>query len=358
MQTQKSIVHYVWNWLDSRYRLTLLMASLTRVDIPRAARTYYLGGLTLFFFIIQGVTGILLALYYEPTSDTAYDSILFIMHRVHFGWLIRSVHSWGANLMVIFWVLHLLRIFFQGVYKAPHEITWGAGVFLLLLTLGFCFTGSLLPWDQRAYWGTTIDSDIVGAAPVIGESLLTFLRGGVDITGRTLGRFFGVHVLVLPVALVGMLIVHITLLYRRGLADPSLPANVSPTSESNQKKKKLIPFFPNYVLDEIIVWYILLAIIIALASLFPAGLGEPADPLHTLADGKPEWYFVFFCQALKYMPRIGGTLLPLFGISLLLLLPFIDRNPQRAPRKRPIAIVSGVLTLIIIVILSVWGWYS
>ncbi len=358
MQTQKSIVHYVWDWFDSRYRLTSLMASLTHVDIPRAARTYYLGGLTLFFFMVQGVTGILLALYYEPTSDTAYDSILFIMHRVNFGWLIRSVHSWGANLMIVFCVLHLLRIFFQGVYKAPHEITWGAGVFLLLLTLGFCFTGYLLPWDQRSYWGTTIGSEMAGVVPVIGEYLLNFLRGGADVTGRTLGRFFGVHVLVLPVALVGMLTVHIALLHQRGLADPSTPANTPLTAEANQKKKKLIPFFPNYILDEIIVWYIMLAIIVVLASLFPAGLEEPADPLHTPEHAKPEWYFLFFYQAVKYMPRIGGILLPLFAVSLLLLLPFIDRNPQRTPRRRPIAIASGVLTLIIIVILSVWGWSS
>src|SRR5512136_744731 len=147
MQTQKSILWRVWNWLDGRYELTSLSAALLHVEIPRSARTYYLGGITLFFFMVQAITGTLLALYYQPTPDTAYNSILYIMNQVSFGWLIRSIHAWSANFMILFCVFHLLRIFFQGVYKAPREITWAVGVFLLCVTLGFGFTGYLLPWD-------------------------------------------------------------------------------------------------------------------------------------------------------------------------------------------------------------------
>ena len=152
MQTQKSMAWRTWDWLDDRYKLTPLMDALLHVEIPRSVRTYYLGGITLFFFIVQVITGILLTVYYQPTPDTAHNSILFIMNEVNFGWLIRSVHSWGANLMVIFCVLHLLRVFFQGAYKAPREITWGAGFFLLVVTLAFGFTGYLLPLDQLYFW--------------------------------------------------------------------------------------------------------------------------------------------------------------------------------------------------------------
>jgi ubiquinol-cytochrome c reductase cytochrome b subunit len=229
----------------------------------------------------------LLTIYYQPTPDTAYDSILFIMNEVNFGWLIRSVHAWGANLMILFCVLHLLRVFFQGVYKAPREITWGAGIFLLAVILGFGFTGYLLPWDQRAFWATTVGTEIARAVPLIGEYLLVFLRSGPEITARTLSRFYGIHVLVMPASLVFLLAIHLTLVHQQGLADPTGSAQPEPVS-LGQDKKKLLPFFPNYILDEFIAWYVMLAILIILASLFPAGLEEPANPLVTPEHTKPQ----------------------------------------------------------------------
>lgn len=211
------------NWVDERYQVRALMQALLHVRIPRSARTFYLGGITLFFFGVQAVTGILLSLYYRPTPESAYDSVLFIMNNVRFGWLIRSIHSWGANLMIIFCVLHLLRVFFQGAYKPPRELTWMVGVVLLLLTLGFGFTGYLLPWDQRAFWATTVGSEIAGAVPIVGPYLLEFVRGGQEITALTLSRFFGVHVLVLPVSLGLFLLVHLLMVHQQGLADPTKP---------------------------------------------------------------------------------------------------------------------------------------
>ncbi len=174
----------------------------------------------MFFFMVQVITGVLLVVYYQPTPDAAYGSILFIMNQVSFGWLIRSVHAWSANLMILFCVLHLLRVFFQGAYKRPREVTWGVGFVLLLLTLAFGFTGYLLPWDQRAYWATTVGTEIAGALPGVGQPLDLFLRGGTDITARTLSRFFGVHVLVLPLSVILMLVVHLTMVHQQGLADP------------------------------------------------------------------------------------------------------------------------------------------
>ena len=263
--------------------------------------------------------------------------------------------------MILFCVFHLLRIFFQGVYKAPREITWGVGVLLLAVTLGFGFTGYLLPWDQRAFWATTVGSEIAGAVPLVGDKLLVFLRGGPEVTARTLSRFFGVHVLVLPASLLALLAVHLVFVHQQGIADRtrgSVVDNTAPTSKPGEEKKKLLPFFPNYMLDEIIAWYVMLAILIVLASLFPAGLEAPADPLHTPEHTKPEWYFLFLYQGLKVVPRIVGVTVPLIGVLVLLLLPLIDRNPRLAPRKRPVAITLGVVSIFGIVGFTIWGWLS
>lgn len=210
----------VVNWVEERTGLREFTGALLHVAIPRSAHTFYLGGITLFCFAVQVTTGILLALYYQPTPERAYDSVLVIMNQLNFGWLVRSVHSWSANLMIIFCVLHLLRIVVQGAYKPPREITWMVGMGLLFVTLGFGFTGYLLPWDQRAFWATTVGTEIPGAVPVIGNFLRDFMRGGVEVSAQTLTRFFGVHVLVLPAALIGLLLVHVFLIHQQGLADP------------------------------------------------------------------------------------------------------------------------------------------
>jgi quinol-cytochrome oxidoreductase complex cytochrome b subunit len=357
MQAQKPITGRLRTWLDDRYKLTELMRALLHVEIPRSVRTHYLGGITLFFFIVQAITGILLTIYYQPTPDTAYNSILFIMNDVNFGWLIRSVHAWGANLMILFCVLHLLRVFFQGVYKAPRELTWEVGFVLLIVTLGFGFTGYLLPWDQRAFWATVVGSEIAGVVPWVGEYALTFLRSGPNITALTLSRFYGIHVLVLPVSLAGFLIIHLTLVHQQGLADPT-GETASGEIRQNGEKKKLLPFFPNYILDEFIAWYVMLAILIVLASLFPAGLEEPANPLHTPEHTKPEWYFLFLYQWLKLVPRLVGVIAPLIGALLLFLLPLIDRNPYLPARRRPVAVAIGAITVVVVIALTIWGWLS
>jgi quinol-cytochrome oxidoreductase complex cytochrome b subunit len=359
MQTQKPMIGRVWDWLDNRYGLSPLIEASLHVEIPRTVRTYYLGGITLFFFIVQTITGVLLTLYYQPTPKTAYNSVLFIMNETNFGWLIRSIHAWSANLMIVFCVLHLLRVFFQGAYKAPREITWGVGVFLLAVTLGFGFTGYLLPWDQRAYWATVVGSEIAGAVPFIGPLGLTLLRSGPDVTAQTLSRFYGVHVLVLPLSLAMLLVIHLLLVHQQGLADPKRPIEPEgETASATPAKKNLLPFFPHYLLDEFIAWYIMLAVLIILASVFPAGLEEPADPLRTPEHIKPEWYFLYLYQGLKLVPRIVGVLTPLVGGLVLLLLPAIDRNPHIAPYRRPVAMIIAVITLLSVIGLTIWGWLS
>ncbi len=366
MQTPRSITWRAWDWLDDRYQLTSLLQAVLHVDIPRSARTYYLGGITLFFFIVQATTGILLSLYYQPAPDTAHASILFIMNEVNFGWLIRSIHSWSATCMVVFCVLHLLRVFIQGAYKAPRQMTWVVGTVLLVVTVAFGFTGYLLPWDQRAFWATTVGSEIAGAVPLIGKELLVFLRGSADVTARTLTRFYGIHVLVLPVTLLAALAVHLVFVHQQGLADPTRGGEGQAKTDSLSapspgrvgRQKESLPFFPNYVLDEIIAWYVMLTVLIVLASTMPAGLEAPADPLHTPEHTKPEWYFLFLYQGLKIVPRTVGVVLPFVGGLLLLLMPFIDRNPHADPRRRPIAMFAGASIIIAIAALSIWGWAS
>ncbi|NHZ71474.1 MAG: cytochrome bc complex cytochrome b subunit [Aquificales bacterium] len=361
VRQQDNLFVKIIDWMDERFQVRALADSMLHVYIPREAKTFYLGGITLFLFLVQVITGSLLALYYQPTPDTAYDSVLFIMSNVNFGWLIRSIHAWGANLMVIFCVLHLLRVFFQGAYKKPREATWFVGVLLLAVTLGFGFTGYLLPWDQRAYWATTVGSESAGAVPIIGEFLLEFMRGGMDITKATLSRFYGIHTLLLPLTLAGMLGAHLLLMHQQGIANPNKPAkrpSPSPDEENETQKEKTLPFFPHYVLSEVIAWYMILGLLIILASLFPAGLEEKANALETPAHIKPEWYFLSVYQFLKKVPEVLGVLAPMLAFPILFFLPFIDRNPEVVPRKRPVAITLGVVTLALITGFTIWGWLS
>ena len=212
----------VGDWFDERFDVRIPLEAFLKKPVPKHAIRWYfcLGGITFALFIIQGVTGILLSLYYKPTPGEAYESILFIMNNVRFGWLIRSIHSWSSTLMIAFCVAHMLRVFITASYKNPRELNWVAGMFLLLLTLAFGFTGYLLPWDQKALWGSTIGSEILGIIPGIGGWLLGLLRGGLEITGLTLTRFYGIHMLVLPVLVVVFLAAHFVIIRRQGISGP------------------------------------------------------------------------------------------------------------------------------------------
>jgi quinol-cytochrome oxidoreductase complex cytochrome b subunit len=363
----------IGGWLDQRLRVGPVLQAAMHVRVPMAAQTFYFGGIALFLFGVQTVTGTLLALYYKPTPDAAYESVKFITSDVSFGWLIRSVHHWGANLMIVFVVFHLLRIFFQAAYKYPREITWVVGVGLLGMTLAFGFTGYLLPWDQKAYWATVVGTEIAGSVPLVGESLLLLLRGGVDVTEATLSRFFGIHVLALPIIIAGLLAIHLVLVHQLGLAHPRRPeprpgrgsAVAANTLESTGKAgaekatdERLRPFWPHYLLDELIAWYVLLAILVVMASMFPAGLEEEANALETPAHIKPEWYFLGVYELLKHVPRIVGILVPVVGIGLLVVWPFLDRSPEVLARRRLLAVGGATLVVAALVFFTIWGYVS
>lgn len=206
----------VYSWLDERLGLNDLYESLLNRPEPKGNWWNTLGSASLFLFILQGVTGIFLTVYYTPSPDHAYDSVNYIMQGVAFGWLIRGVHHWGATLMVIVVFVHLLRVFVTASFKYPRELTWLVGVGLLLLTLGMGFTGYLLPYDQKSFWATTVGTQIAGSAPFIGGFILKALRGGLELSALTLQRFFAAHIWMLPAALTGLIGVHLYLIIKHG----------------------------------------------------------------------------------------------------------------------------------------------
>jgi ubiquinol-cytochrome c reductase cytochrome b subunit len=208
----------VLDWLDERMGLLAIWNTVFDRKVPKVNWWYTLGSASLFVAIMQAATGIFLSIYYVPTPEEAYSSIEYIMTDVAFGWLVRGMHHWGATLMVILVFVHMLRVFFYAAYKYPREVTWITGVFLLLVTLGLCFTGYLLPWNQRSYWATAVGSSILATVPLIGDFLMRVMRGGDDLTFLTLSRFYGVHIWFLPAALFTLIGVHLYLVVRNGIS--------------------------------------------------------------------------------------------------------------------------------------------
>lgn len=219
----KSLTSRTYDWVDERYEISEPLSKVLNKPVPRyALRWFYcLGGITAFLFVVQGMTGIMLAFYYDPTPEGAYASIQFIETEVRFGSAIRMIHHWAANGMIVMCIAHMLRVFIMGAYKSPRELNWVSGVVLLLLTVfGFGFTGYLLPWDQRAFWATTVGSEIAGGIPVIGDLALVFLRVGWDVGALTLSRFYALHVLIVPLITVIFLLGHFIMIRRQGIARP------------------------------------------------------------------------------------------------------------------------------------------
>jgi len=349
-------------WLDDRLGLEEIRAPIRKKTVPVHRHTiwYYFGGMTLFFFIVQVVTGILLMLYYRPSADEAYESVQFIVTQVPFGWLIRSVHSWSANLMVGTAFVHLFSVFFLKAYRAPREMTWVSGFILLLLSMGFGFSGYLLPWNKLAFFATRVGTDIAGAVPLIGDFMVRFLRGGDHVTGGTLSRFYGWHVAILPAVTTVLLGLHLLMVQRHGMSTP-------PSEEKRQGGARPMPFAPEFLLRDLLGWTVALAVLAALAALFPWELGEKADPFApAFANIKPEWYFMFMFQVLKWVP--GGLTLGMgneawtilaFGLmgGIALVVPFLDRGVLRRGRS-PWFTAAGAVALVFIVVLTAIGYHA
>ena len=349
-------------WLDDRLALAPMreLAAHKTVPVHRDTVFYYFGGMTLFFFLVQVVTGILLMLYYRPSAEEAFESVEFIMTTVPFGWLVRSLHSWSANLMVYFAVVHLASVFFMKAYRPPREITWITGCLLLFLLLGFGFSGYLLPWNQLAFFATKVGTDIAESVPLIGEWALRFLRGGDRVTGGTLSRFYGWHVAILPALTAVLLGVHLVLVQIQGMSVP-------PWRQAEADRRRPMKFIPHFALRDLFGWVLALGMLAALAALLPWELGEKADPFApAYKDIRPEWYFVFLFETLKLVPggEIAGLeyeaipiLLSGLAAVLLVLVPFLDRGVTRRGRSGGFT-TAGVLALVYMVGMTAWGYRS
>jgi quinol-cytochrome oxidoreductase complex cytochrome b subunit len=352
------------NWLDERLDWADLTAPLREKTVPvhKLSYWYFLGGITLFLFVIQVCTGILLLLYYRASANEAFESVQYIMTRVQFGWLVRSIHSWAANLMIFTAFCHMFSVLFLGAYRKPRELTWVSGMILLFLAMGFGFSGYLLPWNTLAFFATKVGTDIAGQVPFIGHWLLIFLRGGEEVTGATLTRFFGFHVAVLPGITTLLILIHLLLIQRLGM---SVPRNVEAQWKAEPAQRREMHFFPNFLLRELMAWYIALGVLGALAALSPWGLGTKADPFAPAPAGiRPEWYFLFMFQTLKMIPakiwRLDGELIGILVFSaagvIWLLLPFFERGGKG--RRQRWILGAGIFALAYMVSMTVYGYVA
>lgn len=352
----------LYEWFDARLSLgtVLELARHKTVPVHRYSAIYYFGGMTLFFFLVQVLTGILLMLYYRPTATEAFESVELLMTSVSFGWLIRSLHSWSANLMIFFAFLHLASVYFTKAYRPPRELTWVTGCLAFFLALGFGFSGYLLPWNELAFFATRVGTQIPSTIPVVGEWIMRFLRGGDRVTSATVSRFYGWHVAILPALMVIVLGLHVVLVQLLGMSVP-------PAAAEEARRRRPMSFFPHYALRDFLGWLVALGVLAALAALFPWELGEKADAFAPAPpDIRPEWYFMFMFETLKLVP--GGSIagleyeaIPILGFGLaallLLLVPFLDRGMVRQGRS-PLFTAAGVLGVLYIVSLTAWGYRS
>ncbi len=347
----KKALNSFYSYLDSRFKLSALLEFAKKKKVPEHKHSfwYYFGGICLFLFIIQVITGILLLLYYTPSVDAAYESVQIIMSRVKFGWLIRSVHSWSANILIGAIFIHMFSAFFLKAYRPPRELTWVTGFFLLLIFITFGFSGYLLPWNELSFFATRVGTDIAGTLPLVGKAIKTFILGGAEISEATIPRFFWLHVAILPLFTVVILGVHLVLVQTLGMSKPIGLA------ESRE-----ISFFPDFILQDVLGWMLIFTIIGILCVFFPWEVGQKADPFSATPLGiKPEWYFMFIFTTLKIVPsrfllvegEIVAILAFLIGAVLWMLVPFIDRKAA-AEKKSPVFSWAGLIILLYIIIMT------
>jgi cytochrome b6 len=346
----------VRRWLDERLGLEPLLHLVAEKVVPRHRFSlfYYLGGMALFLLVVQLGTGLLLLLYYEPGVSTAYESVKRISAEIPFGWLIRSIHRWSADIFIGVVAVHLFTAFLMKAYRPPRELTWLTGVAAFGVALAFGFSGYLLPWDEVAFFATSVGTAVAGAFPLVGQALLQLLRGGDDVSGATLARFFALHVVVLPFAAAMLVGVHLLLVQKHGM---SVPPGVP-------EKRHPRPFFPDFLLHDIVGWTLALALLAALAALLPAELGPKANPFASAPPGiKPEWYFYAPFQQLKMIPpHIGpfeGEAVGVVGMAALglafALLPFLDRRAARGEHSRGFTL-AGFLVAGYLGALTCYAW--
>ena len=301
---------------------------------PHVGWRHALGGVTYLLFIVLVATGVLLSFYYRPSAEEAYPSIRHIVSGVRLGWLIRDLHVWAANVIVIAVLAHMARVFLSAAYAPPRETNWLTGMLLLFLVVAFGATGYLLPWDQGAYWTVTEGLNAVDGIPVVGSFTVEVLRGDPIISGATLSRFFAVHVIVLPWIALALLVFHFMLLRKHGVAPPRrVPMRVADG----------VPFFPTHLLRSLIAAVLVLATVISAAVLFPRPIGDPADPARVPGALVSSWVLADVSRALAhYLGSWGFGGFALLGLALALV-PLFEREPERGQGRRRAVMVLGLV---------------
>jgi len=347
------------NWLDERYdrKEIARLAKSKLVPEHRHDLWYYTGGITLFLFILQFLTGMLLSFYYVPHVDFAYKSIIEIVTKLHMGWFFRSLHHWGAQLAIVFLFIHLFGTLLLKAYRKPRELVWVTGFILLGISIFFGLSGYLLLWDERAFAAVRVATGGAGAFPVIGGFIKAFLRGSIDVTGDTLLRFYAFHVAILPIITLAMIGLHLLMVQYHGM---SVPLSLK------EEKHREVPFFPNVFYKDLMIWLVVLGGVVTLAVLLPPEIGIKADPLAPPPENiKPEWYFLFLLETLKLFPGAilgmnGETIAILCvsaGILFFFLIPFVDRKSARG-EKSPLFTWIGVIYLLYFLTMTLVGFLS
>src|SRR5579864_226023 len=339
----------LFQWLDRRTGLRGLLHKALDEPIPGGAKfAYVFGSGLLFVFLSQIITGVFLAMYYVPSADHAHTTVAYITKEVTAGSLLRSIHSYGASLIVILIVLHLGQTFLYGSYKGRRELLWMSGCILLALMLGMAFTGYLLPWDQKAYFATAVGTNITSEIPVIGSWIKQLMRGGNEMGTLTVSRFYVAHVFLIPALIFAFVASHVFLFRKAGAAGPVKEDPIEPRLPTE-------PFYPRQVLIDLAFTLVLIGVLWVLAHFHPVELGPEADPSDTQYLPRPEWYYRPFFQWLKYWPGassiIGIVLIPLIVGAAFFFLPFLDRSSERRPWRRPLSVgifgsvLAGIVSL-------------
>ncbi|HET9267832.1 MAG TPA: cytochrome b N-terminal domain-containing protein, partial [Vicinamibacterales bacterium] len=330
------MLHKFIDWFDSRTGIRAARAHLLDEPIPAGTGwSFVTGSVVLFLILVQLATGVVLTMYYVPAPDHAYDSIRFIMDQLPFGSVLRGLHFFGASFIVVAAIVHMLRVVLLGSYKKPREVTWLTGIVLLLLILGFALSGYLLPWDQKAYWATTVTINVARSGPM-GEYVAGLLRGGSGLGPLTLLRWYSAHVFLLPACLIGFVVAHVYLMRRHGISGP-----VNPVAGATR------PFYPYHALKDTLAIALVFAALIAFAVTFRAPLDAVADPTDATYVPRPEWYFLSLFQLLKYFPGplepFATQGVPGLVVLVLVLLPFLGRGTSRKLRDRPFVAAAFLL---------------
>ena len=345
--------HRLRQWVEKRWPVAPVIRWGSVDEIPGGTKfAYVLGSATLALFGVLVITGVWQLLYYVPTVDHAYDSVMFLRLQVPLGWLIHGLHYWAAQAFIVVMGLHVVRVFIWAAYKKPRELTWVLGVVLLLLAAAFIFTGSILPWDTTGYWAGEVGTSMAGTVPLIGKFLKLLMRGGDAMGQMTLSRSFAVHVAILPALTVFFIVAHIVAFRQFGSVGPWKPKQPAKTGS----------FWPDQTFKDLFVFALIMMGLICLSAFVRAPISGPADPLDNSFTPKPEWNFLFLYEALKAFKGswewIGTVVIPAFLILLLFAVPFIDRNEKRNPFQRPVAMLCGFLFVTVIVVLTCIGHYS